>query len=278
MKLSRLLLGGLAGALSSSCFMVTDLDRFKEEPPPESTNFSDLRVTIRGMTSHVAERFEFRVIDSANVIQSRGLIVPFGGVAASFFVKGAVPKQNGPFHFDFFADHDNSGGYDPRLPSAPVIDHAWRLSLDEKADPKLLDDRGVYTIVFDHNTSFTDLNTPSPPTEFGKPARVHMRGMTPFANKRVEVRVSDASTKRGVAMYRVPFLTAVDYEVEVDGMTEPGVSYRVDVYTDDGKLGNVRAFRFEQIATDQGLEATFNGSNIAETPGAIEVSDAYPPQ
>lgn len=283
MKEQRWLFATLAGALSSSCFMVTDLDRFKEEPPPEATNFSDLRVTVRGMSSHVNERFEYRVVDSANVIQSRGLIVPLGGVAATFYVKGAVPKLNGPFRFDFFADHDNSGAYDPRMDT--TLDHAWRLSLDEKADPSVLDERGVYTIVFDHNTSFTNLNTPEPPKEFGKSAIVHMRAMTPFASKRVEVRVSDASTKRGVAMHRVPFLMAVDYNIEVAGTTEPGVTYSVEVYTDDGNLGGVRAFRFEQIAAAEGLEATFNGTNIAESTGAggeraaaTEVTDAHPPQ
>jgi hypothetical protein len=228
------------------------------------------------MTSHVKELFEFRVVDSQNVIQSRGRIVPLGGPSATFYVKEAVPKQNGPFHFDFYADHDNSGGYDLRPDTQ--LDHSWRLSLDEKADPKLLDENGVYTIVFDHNTSFTNLNTPSPATEFGKSALVHMRGMGAFANKRVEVRVSDASTKRGVAMYRVPVVTVPEYDAEIDGMTEGGVTYTVEVYTDDGNLGSVRAFRFDQLAADSGLEATFDGTNPVGNPGAVEVHDAHPPQ
>ncbi|HVH44048.1 MAG TPA: hypothetical protein VM925_16975 [Labilithrix sp.] len=272
----RLLFVVLTGVLSSSCFVVTDLGRFEKAAPLAPTNFSDLRVTVRGMTSHVKERFEYRVVDSTNVIQSRGLITPLGGPSASFFVRGAVPKQNGPFRFDFFADHDLSGAYDPRPDT--TLDHAWRLSLDEKVDPKVLDENGVYTVVFDHNTSFTNLNTPTPPTEFGKPALVHMRGMGPFANKRVEVRIADASTKRGVAMFRVPVLTTPEFEVDVQGMTETGVTYSVEVYTDDGNLGAVKAFRFEQLATDGGLEATFNGTNLAETPGAAEVSDPQPPQ
>lgn len=274
-----LLIGAVAltGTLSSSCFLVTDLDRFKEEPARAATNFSDLRVTVRGMTSHINEMFEYRVVDSTNVIQSRGIIIPLGGPDASFYVTGAVPKQNGPFRFDFYADHDNSGGYERVRPDVP-LDHSWRLSLDDKADPSVLDEEGVYTLVFDHNTSFTDLDTPAKATEFGKPARVHMRGMGSFANKRVEVRISDASSNRGVAMYRVPVLTTAEYEVVVAGMTEPGVTYNVEVYTDDGKLGAVRAFRFQQLAADQGLEATFDGGNVAATPGAVEVSDAHPPQ
>ncbi len=271
-RIARLLLGVAFGLASSSCFVVTDLDRFEKAPPLAPSNFSDLRVTVRGMTSHVNERFEYRVVDGSNVIQSRGLIIPLGGPAASFFVEGAVPKQNGPFRFDFYADHDSSGDYDRRPDT--FLDHAWRLSLDDK----MLDENGTYVVVFDHNQSFTNLNTPSPAREFGKPATVHMKAMGPFANSRVEVRIGDASTNRVVATYRVPVLTATDYDAVVPGMIETGVTYRVEVYTDDGNGGSVRAFRFEQLATDVGLEATFQGDRPTETPGVAQVTDAKPPQ
>ncbi|MBX3208778.1 MAG: hypothetical protein KF764_27345 [Labilithrix sp.] len=269
---ARLLLAVAAGALSSACFVVTDLGRFEQAEPLAPSNFSDLRVTVRGMTSHVNERFEYRVVDSSNVIQSRGFIIPLGGPAASFFVQGAVPKQNGPFRFDFYADHDNSGAYDPRPDT--FLDHAWRLSLDDA----MRDENGAYVVVFDHNQSFTNLNTPNPATEFGKPVTIHMKGMGPFAGKRVEVRVGDASTRRVVGMFRVPTLTDAEFDVLVPGMIETGVTYTVEVYTDDGKGGGVRAFRFEQLATEPGLEATFNGDRPADTPGAAEVSDPQPAQ
>src|SRR5690606_37252055 len=132
--------------------------------------------------------------------------------------------------------------------------------------------------VFDHNTSFTNLNTPTPATEFGKPATVHMKAMAAFANKRVEVRVGDASTNRVVAMYRVPVLKQNEYDVLVPGMIETGVTYSVEIYTDDGNGGDVQAFRFEQLATAPGLEATFNGDRPTDTPGVAQVSDAKPPQ
>ena len=75
-------------------------------------------------------------------------------------------------------------------------------------------------------------------------------------------------------MFRVPVLEATEYEVEVSGMTEPGETYSVEVFTDDGNAGAVRAFRFEQLAAEGGLEATFDGTN----PGATGVSDAHPAQ
>lgn len=269
---ARLLFAFVAGLLSSSCFVVTDLDRFEKTAPVAPSNFSNLRVTVRGMTSHVNERFEYRVVDASNVIQSRGFIVPLGGPAASFFVQGAVPKQNGPFRFDFYADHDNSGAYDPRPDT--FLDHAWRLQLEDA----MLDEDGTYVVVFDHNTSFTNLNTPSPATEFGKPATIHMKAMGAFAGKRVEVRVGDASTKRVVAMFRVPALKESDFDILVPGMIESGVTYAVEVYTDDGQGGSVQAFRFEQLATAPGLEASFNGAEPTATPGVAKVTDAQPPQ
>ena len=269
---SCLALALLTSALTSSCFVVTDLDRFEKEAPRPPSNFSNLRVTVRGMTSHVTERFEYRIVDGSNVIQSRGFIVPLGGPAASFYVEGAVPKQNGPFRFDFYADHDLSGGYDPRPDT--FLDHAWRLSLEDR----MLDDDDTYVVVFDHNTSFTNLNTPNPATEFGKPATIHMKAMGPFANKRVEVRIGDASTNRVVGMFRVPLLTQPEFDVLVPGVIEPGVTYAVEIYTDNGSAADVRAFRFQQLAAESGLEATFNGDKPTETPGVAQVSDAKPAQ
>lgn len=240
----------LAGLLTSSCFLATDLDRFQSEKATELGNFLSLRVTVRGMTSHVTERIEYRVVDGSNVIQFRGLIIPLGGPAATFTVPNAVPRQNGPFRLDFFADHDFSGAYDLRPDT--TLDHAWRLPLDET----ILDDTGTYVVVFDHNTSFTNLNTPSPPTEVGKNAIVHLRNLGAVQGKKVEVRVADASTQRVVAMFRVPALQTPDSEAKVDGMIEPGVTYNVEVYVDDAAAP---AYRLEQLATDAGIEATING-------------------
>lgn len=255
------------GTLSTSCFVVTDLDRFEKAPEAPPSNFSDLRVTVRGMTSHVNELFEYRVVDGSNVIQSRGFIFPLGGPDATFYVKGAVPKQNGPFRLDFYSDHDNSGGYfEPRPDSN--LDHSWRLPLDDS----IRDENGVFVVSFDHNTSFAWLDSPAPPTEFGKPFVIHLRNMAPFQGKRVEVRFGDASIERIVALYRVPVLSRPEMDLTVPGMIETGVTYDVEVYTDDGNGGAVQAFHFEQLATDAGLEATFDGTR----PGAPVTSPVVP--
>ena len=257
---------GLA-ASTSSCFAVTNLDRF-EQGAGQSSNFNDLRLTVRGMTSHVNELFEYRIVDSTNTLQSRGQIIPLGGPNASMFATGAVPKQNGPFTLDFFADHDNSGSYN-RDPVNGTGDHSWRIPLTDD----LLDQNGAFVVTFDHNTSFSVLTSPAPPREIGTPATVRLANMGAFMGKRVQVRIADASSKRVVVLYRVPVLGAATYNITVPGMIEGGVTYTIEVYTDDGATppGSVRAFRIERQSGPKGLEAEFDPG------GAPEVRDAASP-
>src|SRR4051812_49224207 len=95
---SLLLLGVLGGCASmSGCFAITDLDRF-ETRATTSGNFTDVTFTVRGMTSHVAEFFEYRIIDANNTVQSRGIVMPLGDDHATITIPAAVPRQNGPYH------------------------------------------------------------------------------------------------------------------------------------------------------------------------------------
>lgn len=265
--LERLVLVSAATALAastSSCFAVADLDRF-EKKSDQATNFNGLNLTVRGMTSHVNELFEYRVVDSTNTLQSRGFIVPLGGVGASMFAPGAVPKQNGPFTLDFYADHDFSGGYH-RDPVLGTGDHSWRLPLT----PDLLDDNGDFVVVFDHNTSFFVITNPTPPREIGLPATVRLGNMGDFVGKRVEVRIADANSKRVVALYRVPELKTASQNFTIPGMIEAGVTYSVEVYTDNGASPpiGVRAFRINRDATPTGLELDFNPASAPQVDDA----------
>jgi hypothetical protein len=258
----------LAAALSTSCFAVTDLDRF-QKTEVSSSNFSDLRFSVRGMKSHVNELFEYRVIDASNVVQSRGLIVPLGGEDASLFAKGAVPRQNGPFRLDFYADHDGVPGYD--VTPKPNGDHAWRLPLDEN----LRTDDGTYVVSFDHNTSFQYLNDPTPPREVGRPFVARLKNLADYQNKRVEVRVADASSGRVVALYRVPSVKTPELTLTVPGMIEQGVTYRIELYTDDGfgTRASIRAFRIERDGQETGLDVTIDPTS----PDVPRVEDVTPP-
>jgi hypothetical protein len=239
---------------ATSCFAVTNLDRFSQSGGA-SGNFSDLKLSVRGMTSHVNEYFEYRVIDATGTIQSRGISLPLGGVDATLFAVGAVPKLNGPFHLDFYADHDHNGVYTP--PTGDTFpDHGWRIDLK---DPN---DQGVIEVSFDHNTSFANLIDPAP-KEFGTPSVVHLVNLGGLQGKRAEVRVFDASTKRTVALYRVPSIAAPTVDAKVPGMIEEDVNYAIEVYTDDGNAPDARptgvvSYRFEKAADAKGLDATFD--------------------
>ncbi len=267
----------LLAASTSSCFAVTDLGRF-EKSPGSTGNFSDLTLTVRGMTSHVNEMFEYRIVDRDNILQSRGIILPLGGPDATMFVPGAVPKQNGPFKLDFYADHDPTHNmhYD-RDQVAGTGDHSWRVFLDGSTDPPTPSsfdpNTGKYVVVFDHNTSFNLLTDPVPPREIGTPATVRLSNMGGFLGKRLEVRIADSSSKRVVAFYRIPSLAAADPTITIPGMIDEGVTYTVEVYTDDNAPtpGAVRAFRVEQLSGPAGLDVSFDPAK------ATEVHDAPPP-
>jgi hypothetical protein len=258
----------LSAFACTSCFVVTDLDRF-EKRAQSSANFNDLRFETRGFTSHVSEYFEYRIVDASNVIQSRGIVLPLGGPGARIFARGAVPKQNGPFRLDFFSDHDMKPGYTDTSP-AMAGDHSWRIPLTDN----LLNDEDAYVVSFDHNTSFNFLGDP-PVREFGQRAVVRLKNMGGFIGKRVEVRIADASSGRVVALFRVPALAMADFDATVPGMIENLVTYTLEVYTDDGVStpASVQAFRTEVTGTATGLDVPFDPAG----PGVTRVSDAPSP-
>jgi hypothetical protein len=256
----------LAALATTSCFAVTDLDRFNQSTGPTG-NFSDLKLTVRGMTSHVAELFEYRIIDSTNTIQSRGFAIPLGGVDESFFIPGAIPHQNGPFHLDFYGDHDHDGKYTPPTAAGDFPDHAWRIPLPDANDQNLVD----YT--FDHNTSFSNLELPAPPSQYGKLATVHLVNLQSLQNKRLEIRISDASAKRTVALHRTPLLNNTSYDVTIPGMIDDGVTYSIEIYTDDGQgtPSSIQSFRFTSDSDENGLTVEFDPTD------APKVTDAPAP-
>lgn len=238
-----------AALFGTSCFAVTDLDRFEAA---KSGNFVDLKFTVRGMSSHVNEYFEYRVVDATNTIQSRGILLPLGGVQAEVFVPGAVPRQNGPFRLDFYADHDASGAYD-KLPV--FTDHAWRLDLRDD----MLDAKNTFDIVFDHNTSFTFLEDQKP-REVGKAFTLRFANAPDLVGKRVQARVRDASSLRVVALHRMTKVTKPAFEMTVPGMIERGVTYTIEVYIDDGAAtpASVVGFRTNRDSGEAGLVVDFD--------------------
>lgn len=247
-----------------SCFAVTDLDRFEKN----SGRYVDLTLTVRGMKSHVAELFEYRIVDSENIIQSRGIAFPLGGVDATFFAPKAIPTDK-PVRVDFFADHNNSKGYDSTPTDA--IDHAWRIGIDLAAVG-----REGAVITFDHNTSFVFLNDPGgAPREIGSPATVRVRSAATRSGKRLQVRIADTFTGRVVGLYRYPLLDKNELDMVVPGMVEAGNTYTVELTADTEAAGltSLEAWRIQRDSGPQGLDVTFD----LATSDALKVGDAPRP-
>lgn len=239
----------LGGGLSlTSCFAVTDLDRFEQN----SATYVDLTLTVRGMKSHVTELFEFRVVDEGNIIQARGIALPLGGVDATFVAPRAIPAGK-KVRVDFFADHNGSKGYDSTATDAK--DHAWRIPVDLGG----VGSNGV-VLTFDHNTLFQFLDDSGPSREVGKPGILRFTGMETRQGKRLQVRFADAFTRRLVALFRYPNLDKAAGELVVPGMIEAGNPYSVEVTVDDEAAGlaSLEAWRLQQDSNDQGLDITFD--------------------
>ncbi len=248
----------------TSCFAVTDLDRFEKN----SEKYVDLTLTVRGMKSHVTELFEYRVVDSENIIQSRGLAFPLGGVDATFFAPKAIPTDK-PVRVDFYADHNNSKGYDSTPTEA--IDHAWRIGVDLAGVG-----RDGAVITFDHNTSFVFLNEPGgPPREIGNPATVRVRSASTRNGKRLQVRIADTFTGRVVALYRYPLVDKNEVDMVVPGMVEAGNTYTVELTADDEAAGlaSLEAWRIQRDSDARGLDVTFD----LAVSDALKVRDAPRP-
>lgn len=275
---SKLLATTLACALAG-CFAVTDIDRFHTAKRGGSGQFDDLRFSVKAMTSHPAELFEFRVVDANNVIQSRGFLSPLGGVDVAMNAPLAIPKVNGPFRLDFYADHDGTGGYSGPDPK----DHSWRIAplvdFPQASDPGAASD-GVVDVVFEHNRSFTDLGvTPdgkvAAPTDTGVPAVLRFTNMGPHAQKTLQARVRDG-TGHTAGLYRVR-VTQPSFELQIPGIVDAGVDYDVEIWIDGngngaydvpvpgGDLG----FRVRRPSDRSGMRLDFDPA--AEGTGLVDV-------
>ena len=113
-----------------------------------NTNFTDimwknkLTVHFMGMNPHVGQDLHLAVIDKSSGVEIQRVSVT---TAVDFMVDVYGIENGMSYNVDFFADHNNNGSYD-----APPADHAWRMELN--------DVMGDTTLMFQHNTNFTDIN------------------------------------------------------------------------------------------------------------------------
>jgi hypothetical protein len=233
----------VAVAIGLGCSQIVDVDRFHEKssttspPGTKSTQFLDLQFTVLGMKPHLAHTYEYRIIDANNLIQSRGVMTPLGAADVTVFVPKAIPKSNGPYRIDFYADVNGSGGYDG-IGSVISNDHAWRIDplVDYPAGSVTPVD-GLVQVTFTHSTSFTDIDqypsgTPNKAKDTGLPALVKLTQLDEVAGKMLEVRVAEKDTKHVVGLARVHAIGQPTLDLAIPGVVDVGVDYQVDMYID----------------------------------------------
>lgn len=281
-SISRLVTIAGVTALVAGCFSVVDLDKFHKRVSANgsqsgTTAFSDLRMTFASMRPHGGHTFEYRVVDSNNFIQSRGIVKAMGSGDTTINVGRAVPKVNGPYHLDFYADVNRSGGFDG-LGSVISNDHAWRLEpLADYPEGSVERVDGLIQVTFLHNTSFTNIDqypsgTPNPALDTTLPAQLRVDGLGAHVGKLVELRVSDKSAGHVVCMFRAEALDAASLDAIVPGCVDVETEYVIDIYVDangDHKYddpsvgGGDLGFRVGATSGSNGLRQTFDVSDVA---------------
>jgi plastocyanin len=114
-----------------------------------NTNFTDIKwmnkltVNFTGMTPHVGQMLTLYLLD----VQAGTYIdtIEVTDIPVEFSLSSYKLEVGKSYELDFFADHNGNGGY-----NSPPTDHAWRMELN--------DVQGDTTVVFSHNTNFTDIS------------------------------------------------------------------------------------------------------------------------
>jgi hypothetical protein len=244
-RAARWLATALFGALGGGgCFAIANLDRFHVEASTDDASLpSSLSLTFHDFGFHFQQLIEFRLVDDQNRIQCRGIIRPLdqaGTIQVSVNAPKAILLANRPYRLDFYADVNDSGGYDG-IGNVLTRDHAWRIApLADYPTGELTHVANVVQVFFEHNTDFTDIDSwPDPgqaavPQDTGLAARVRFdaKSMSQWQGKLLQLRVVEASTGHTVGLYRNPQIPAEDFVADLQGVLDPGVDYYLDVYVD----------------------------------------------
>jgi hypothetical protein len=278
----------LASALGA-CADVAGLDRFQKRSVAESAStgaeFLTLKLSLIGMRPHLDQLVEYRVIDANNYVQSRGVIRGFPQSGdATVIAKRAIPRINGPYRLDFYADVNNSGGFDG-LGSVITNDHAWRIEpLAPNMEKLQADD--VVEVKFQHSTSFTNIDqypsgTKNPSADTGLGAKIHLTGLDEAVGHVVEVRVADHLSHHVVGLHRTTSASSATIDAVIPGCVDLDTEYDVDIYVDangDGKYddprnGGDRGWRLSATSAVKGLELNLDLKSPELGDGKFDVGE-----
>lgn len=285
--LSKLLFALGAAMCASACFAITDDVSGLHGPPRLVMRFDD-------MYQHVNQLLDFKIIDRNNFVHTHGKVLPLKMTDGRFIISvpNAVPVGETGYRVDFWADQNRNLVYNfdhawEKGQSFALLDHSWRVFLDESAPPdphaKVTLADGSFDINFSHHLDFVDLwqfpdrQPPrSPPNDTGKDALVHIDNLAVHNGKMAQIRVAELSG-HVVGLFRFRGSPQLDWRIE--GCVEPGNFYDVDLYLDANDNNDANGYGYDnpangpgndfgwrlrrQQADETGLHVTFDATNAS---------------
>ncbi len=185
-------------------------------PVAESSGVqTGITVNLTGMTPHVGQLMEARLIDKENLTEVERLAldeVP----GPDFDISFSNTEDGKSYWIDFYADHNDNGWYDG-IPT----DHAWRLTVN--------DFMGFSAVDFQHNLNFSEIN-------FKHMYTLEFSGMTPHIGQKLEVRLVDMATMKEAGRAKVDAIPSAEFDVHMPFIST-GETYYVDFWADHNGNG-----------------------------------------
>jgi hypothetical protein len=174
----------------------------------------DLTVTLQGMTPHVDQLTELRVVarDAPRALAAKVILDPLPSATFAVTLPKALPS--GSFDLDFFSDLNGNRAYND-----PPADHAWRVAIPSTGQ-----------VSFAHNAGFTPIGAAA--GSEGSGFTLNFTGMTPHVGQLMELRVIKASNGQTVGAYRLGAVPDAAFSLAIPGIIQNGQGYRVDFFAD----------------------------------------------
>jgi hypothetical protein len=281
----RTLLGVVALPLvATSCTSSLELDRFRSADQSSvdtaiAVTYADVRFSARGMTSHLAEHLEVRVVDKSNRVQAKAVYDMINEPDFSLYLRKIIPKGNAPYRLDWYADHNNTAKYDGIEGGINEKDHAWRRVLADPLPEDMRYSQGRYDLAFVHDTNFVDIATdlqgnPISGADTLLPFNAEIAVPADLVGKMAEVRVVDRTSTRLVGLHRQG-RTKATYTAKITGIIDEESHYDVSVYVDANGNGKYDAedpsWKLELLSDSKGLTTALD---MATAPrGPIETGE-----
>lgn len=169
-----------------------------------------ITVSLTGMTPHVGQLMEARLIDKSNQMEVDRLAID-AIPGPDFEISFPDITDGKSYWIDFYADLNGNGYYDG-IPA----DHAWRIAAN--------DVMGATTLNFVHNTNFAEIN-------FKHMYKLEFSGMTPHIGQLLEVRLVEMTSMIEAGRARIEQVPADEFDVFLPYINT-GETYYVDIYAD----------------------------------------------